>query len=325
MWWWVVASAVGGTRGYQVCCAAAGGTACPTEIHAAGPGTQATTESGVVRLTGIWKLSCDGRAGFDKGATQVVATMPVDGTVLTPMAAKAAECFEAACSIPAALCLHYDGERSRVIECATGNAAPSPMWQTSSAEDTRAVVVSGRVLAVRTASASAAAPVAGARVYQANQPSEVLQPPPTVASPIDTRGWDLSVPPEPPDPCRGASGLRDASASQVDAGDEAAMQGDYKNAIARDRAAISINSCNAFAWAAMGEAFLAVNEHPRARTTLTVATRLMPNHYQAWTNLGKTEEAMGRYAEAADAYRKALKARAGYPPAEEGLLRTQPR
>jgi tetratricopeptide (TPR) repeat protein len=109
---------------------------------------------------------------------------------------------------------------------------------------------------------------------------------------------------------------------QVDEGNDAAIQGDFDTALNKYRAAITINVCNAFAWADMGEVFLSISDPTRARTALTAASRLMPTHYQAWTNLGRAEEQLGRRAEAASAFSRALQANPGYAPADEGLQRT---
>jgi tetratricopeptide (TPR) repeat protein len=103
------------------------------------------------------------------------------------------------------------------------------------------------------------------------------------------------------------------------------MAGEYATALNKYRAAITINACNAFAWAGMGEALVQLEEPNAAKKALRVATRLMPTHYQAWTNLGRAEEATGRTSEAAAAYEKALAAHPGHGPADEGLRRTRAR
>jgi hypothetical protein len=325
VWSLLVAAAFAGTPGLQACCTGANAGACPTELPVAGPGTSYTPEGGASRILGVWKLSCDGVARFDKAATQVVSAIPSDGTVLTPMGSGAAQCFDAACKLPAALCVVHDGERARVVECATQRPADANGWATLPADDSRAVVVGGRVVKARTAYAGASSPATQATVFQAGAPPEVHRAATGASGAVDKSRLDLSVPSDPPDPCKAAAALYDESGKQVDAADEAAMQGDWQSAMGKYRAAISINQCNAFAWAAMGEALMTLDEPARARGALSVATRLMPTHFQAWTNLGRAEEALGRPAEAAAAYRKALEARPGYGPADEGLQRTKSR
>jgi superkiller protein 3 len=96
-------------------------------------------------------------------------------------------------------------------------------------------------------------------------------------------------------------------------------------ALARYRTALQVNPCNAFAWADMGEAFLGMQQPAGARRALQTATRLMANHYRAWSLLGQAEEEMGRLTDAAAAYKTALSIRPGYPLAQRGLNRTRGR
>jgi hypothetical protein len=323
------ATAWAGTPAYQACCADSDAGACPVEVQVSGPGTTATAEQGAVRLIGLWRVSCAAGAVFDSNSTNVTAIRPPDGTILTPIGTDAAACFDAACNLPAALCVHHDGDHALVVECATGAAPASTSWNTAPVDDTRAVVIGGRPLTVRDGAAASPPPTRQATVYQAGQPPEILraQTASTSGSSAtrDKTGWDLTVPPAPPQPCKPNAALRDASASQVDAGNDAALGGDYQTAINKYRAAISISQCNAFAWADLGEAFLAIDEAARAKNALGIATSLMPTHYQAWTNLGRAEESLGRPTDAADAYSKALQAHPGYPPADEGLQRVRTR
>lgn len=322
MLWLMIASAVAGTPGYQACCQASSAGACPSELQVVGPGTAATGEGGAIRLSGLWRLNCDGQARFDGTATNVTATIAPDGAVLTPMTSVASACFDAACTLPAALCVGHDGERAQVGECATSQPAPETSWQTSSVDDSRAVVIAGRVLKARTGKPITPPPSTPPTMYAAHQPGVHLGAPP---KPDVALKLDLALPPEPPADCRPNPALRDASSAQVDEGNEASMQGDFGTALNKYRAALSISPCNAFAWADLGEALLTVDEPARARTALAVATRLMPNHYRAWTNLGRAEEALGRKEAAIEAYTKALEARPGHPPADEGLQRSRSR
>lgn len=340
------ASAGAGADSLDACCDAVGARSCPTSLLASGPGSKLGQEGGATRVLGLWRLSCEGGATFQSDATYVAATTPADGTVFAALDEGAAACFDAACPLPGSLCVRHEGDRVAVVDCSTGGAPSATAWASRTVDDTRAVVVNRRVIAVRAVmnanrgavAAAGSRPEAAASVvaptgvgappvttYKAGLPPEVRRGTPQAPSHLDTAGWDLTLPPAPPEPCRTAGGMRDASASQVDAGNEAAMSGDMNTALAKYRAAITINSCNAFAWADLGETLLLLGEPARARTALEIATRLMPTHYQAWTNLGRSEEALGRTAAASEAYRSALKAQPGFGPAEEGLQRTRSR
>lgn len=326
MIWLLLAGAFAGSPGLSTCCTAANAGACPDALAIVGPGGSYSPEGGAMRLSGVWKLTCDGQARFESGATQVTSTMLSDGSVLTPMGPAATACFDAACKLPAALCVVHDAERARIVECASGRPADTTGWGTTPVEDARAVVVTGRVLKARTAAPATPPPTTKATLYQANMPPAVIRADtPAPAGTVDKARIDLAVPNDPPTPCRAAAALYDESGSQVDLGNEAAMQADWQTALGKYRAAITINQCNAFAWASLGESLLTLEEPARARSALAVATRLMPTHFQAWSDLGRAEEALGRPAEATVAYRKALELRPGYGPADEGLQRTRAR
>jgi cytochrome c-type biogenesis protein CcmH/NrfG len=91
------------------------------------------------------------------------------------------------------------------------------------------------------------------------------------------------------------------------------------------RAAIAINPCNAFAWADLGDALLSSEDPRSAVSALDAATRLMPTHHQAWTNLGRARERTGDLAAAHAAYTRALDLKPDSPYAAEGKTRTAPR
>lgn len=312
---WLVATALAGTPGYQACCSAAGAVACPTELSVAGPGGAFAVEGAATRLTGVWTLACDGGARFDPAASQLTAARPPEGGVISPIAQSAAACFDAACGLPAALCVRHEGDRARVTAC-DGTPATLALWQSLPVEDTRAAVVDKRVLTVRDVTATTPRPAIAAL--------PPVTPATSVAAAAPLTAPDLTVPDAPPDPCR-PSAERLASQAQVGDGNSAAMKGDYGYALQRYRAAITLNTCNAFAWADMGEAFLALHDAGKARTTLLIATRLMPSHYTAWANLGKSNEILGDLLAAADAYGKALETKPDFGPAIEGLARVKPR
>lgn len=308
---WMVAAAAAGTPGYQACCAAASATACPIELSVSGPGGTLAAEGAATKLTGVWTLACEGGARFDPAASQLTAAPPPEGGVLSPIAQAAAACFDAACKLPAALCVVHEGDRARVIAC-DRSVASLALWQTAPVDDTRAAVVDKHVITVRDVAASTPRPVAAVA-------PPVAQAPSVASTPVD-----LTVPDAPPDPCR-PTAQRLESQDQVGDGNSAALKGDFGYALQRYRAAITLNACNAFAWADMGEAFLALKDAGRARSALLVATRLMPSHYTAWANLGKTHEILGDLLAAASAYERALEAKPGFAPAADGLARVKPR
>ncbi len=312
LWW--VAAAFAGTPGYLACCSAADSSACPVELSVAGPGAAFASEGAATRLTGVWTLTCDAGARFDPAASQLTASQPADGGVISPVAQSAAACFDAACALPAALCVRHDGARARVVAC-DGSVATLALWQSLPVEDTRAAVVDKRVLTVRDVTSSTPRPVAARAAVAPEVTAHTVTP---------TTPPDLTVPDAPPDPCR-PSAQRLESQAQVGDGNSAAMKGDYGYALQRYRAAITLNTCNAFAWADLGEAFLALNDAGRAHASLLIATRLMPSHYTAWTNLGKSNEILGDLLAAGEAYGRAIQTRPDFAPAIEGLARVKPR
>lgn len=321
MWWWLVSAAFGGVPGYQACCAASAAIPCPTELQATGPGTTVVAEGSAFRSTGVWTLACDGKATFDGASSQLTTAPLADGSVIAPLPQNAAMCFEASCVLPAALCVRHDGARAHVVSCADGTPADLSLWQTLPVEDTRAAVVSGHVLLVRDTRAD------GVPVAHPAKAAITTAPAGSASAGLPTPasiGLDLGVPPPPPDPCKPTAD-RIRSAALGDDGNAAVMKGDYDLALVKYRGAIKANNCNAFAWADLGAALLALHEPARAKSALEVATRLMPAHYQAWTNLGAALEATGDPAAASAAYAKAVDVHPGFAPATEGLARTRPR
>lgn len=160
-------------------------------------------------------------------------------------------------------------------------------------------------------------------------PAPVAAPPPAAPAPIVLRGpvrpltqADLAVPPLPPTPCVPNAALRQPSVLQVDAGDEATLAGDPASALGHYRAAITIDACNPFAWAALGHALLGANSPAGAVPALETATRLMPAHFRAWTDLGLARETLQLIPQAVEAYHEALSLQDAYAPARDGLQRT---
>jgi cytochrome c-type biogenesis protein CcmH/NrfG len=132
---------------------------------------------------------------------------------------------------------------------------------------------------------------------------------------------DLSLPALPPQPCVPQPALRAASSAQVDLGDEARVAGDMVRSAGHYRAALVVDACNAFAWAGLGQALLGADSPQSAVLALETATRLMPNHFRAWTQLGEAREALGLVPLAISAYQEALVLRGDYEPAADGLQR----
>lgn len=300
-----LSTAFAGPDQYRACCDAVGAS-CPETLRAIGPGSQTVRETGANRITGMWRLSCSTGVRYDDGATTAVDQVPVDGTVIDRLQPGAAACYSAACSLPEGLCLSWTGSQARLVRCDTG-AIPGVTDWARPAEAPWTPVVIGRDKVLRA--------VRGDRAQARTSPAPAGPPK------IDLTGVDLSLPALPPDPCRPNGALMDASNQQHGEGNQAAMQGDWGIALGKYRAAISINSCNAFAWADLGESYLMVQEPTRARDALEVAVRLMPKHYRAWANLGRTEEKSGRRNEALIAYQRALELEPDDPVARQGLER----
>ena len=307
---WAVA-AWGGSAGLFACCRDVGSQTCPAELQVVGPGSsyESNPSGGPTTVDGVWRLSCDSGATFDKAGTFSSAAFPSQSFVVTAVDPNALACFAASCSLPPHICVATVGERARAVDCTTQQNGDALAWATPSAPAKSAAVVAGRVLAVTSVQGLPAS--AGPVVVAASD------------APSGSAGLDLTVPVTPPDPCHPNAALRPAADSQVDAGNLSEMKSDYATALGKYRAAITIDACDPFAWAALGQTFLELEDPKRAQSALIVATRLMPAHYQAWTNLGQADERLGRPSEAADAYAKALAAHPGFVAADQGLARTR--
>ncbi len=298
---WLALAASAADTPLATCCEAMGATTCPSTLTAVGPVSSQTPGAEGTVVSGLWTLRCDAGATWDGAATTTVSKAYPSGTVLTPMLPAAAACFEVTCSLPTGACLHGDGKRTWVAGC-DGKDLSDAQWRAPTRPGRAAVVVGGRVLG---ATLQPGAPAAAA----------------PVPAPAPTTAVDAKLPPLPPERCNTSPTLREPSNQQVDAGNEAVVAGNLAEAADRYRAAISINPCNAFAWAALGEV-LANTAHPaEAGSALAAATRLMPTHFHAWTVLGKVRESQGDVAGAVQAYQQALAAKPGHPPAAEALAR----
>jgi hypothetical protein len=140
-----------------------------------------------------------------------------------------------------------------------------------------------------------------------------------------TARLDLTVPDLPPSPCVPNPAMRRAGLTQVDQGDEARIDGDLPRAAGHYRMGVTLDACNAYAWAGLGQVLLNAKSPRTAVAALETATRLMPSHFRAWTQLGQMREELGLVHDAIAAYQEALVVRDGYPPAVDGLYRASSR
>lgn len=132
---------------------------------------------------------------------------------------------------------------------------------------------------------------------------------------------DFSLPDAPGQRCWVSTQVAEEATRRLDLGDESRLRGDFQTAVEEYRAAVTLDRCNAIAWAALGQLALQADDKGKATYSLDIATRLRPEHYGAMTNLGLAYEAQGRVVEAREAYRRALQTRPGHPPAAAGLAR----
>jgi tetratricopeptide (TPR) repeat protein len=101
------------------------------------------------------------------------------------------------------------------------------------------------------------------------------------------------------------------------------MAKDKEGAAREYRAALTMDTCNGYAWLGVGEAANALDRPDLAIRSLRVATRLLPRHHGALLLLAKAYEAFGQRPLAAEAYRRALELSPGLPDAVEGYARTR--
>jgi hypothetical protein len=290
---WLVAPASADAPALDACCQAAGLTECPETVFALGEESVQISSPTGTSVSGAWALSCTSGPVWDEAFHGTSTQSATTGTLLGGLSPEAAACFDASCRLPEGTCVRPSGQTVMLSRC-TGTPIMNDAAFTAPLRDARgAVVIGNRVVgsAVEPASASAAP--------------------------------DPTVPPAPPMPCTAATSLRLAANEQIDAGNEAMVHEDLTTALDRYRAALTMDRCNAQAWAALGDALLSAGYPTEARTALDLATRLMPTHAHAWTRLGEASEAEGDRQAARTAYQKALVQSPGYAPAEQGLHRVQ--
>lgn len=154
-------------------------------------------------------------------------------------------------------------------------------------------------------------------------PSPTPSPTPTVPSRPTASGAFASfeLPALPPTPCVPDPALREASLEQADLGDEAMILSDAQNALGHWRAAVTINVCNAPAWANIGSTLV---DHGRAEAgeqALVAATGLAPKSARSWSELGRAQEAIGAWERAVVSYQEALILQPDLRTALDGLRR----
>ena len=108
---------------------------------------------------------------------------------------------------------------------------------------------------------------------------------------------------------------------QADLGDEAMILSDAQNALGHWRAAVTINVCNAPAWANIGSTLVDHGRPDAGEQALAAATRLSPKSARSWSELGRAEEALGAWERAVDAYQQALLLQPDLRSAVDGLRR----
>ncbi len=145
------------------------------------------------------------------------------------------------------------------------------------------------------------------------------------ASPLPrTSAMDLDLP-DPPESesCATPEALRHESRKHLDLGDEAMVQGDDEAAMKEYLAALTLDQCNGYAWANIGDLALKAHRPRKALVALQQAIRFLPMHYTALTNLGRAYQALGNMAEARAAFNGALQLQPGYAPAARALMELQ--
>jgi hypothetical protein len=171
----------------------------------------------------------------------------------------------------------------------------------------------------------APSPYATSTAPVATAPPPVATAPPPVATPTGDPLAQLaaSLPNDPPATCRPPpDAVRAEARKQVDTGDDKRVRHDSAGAIQAYRAALTMDVCNAYGWLGIGQVATEMGRPDLAIRALRNATRLLPNHYGAWTLLGKNYESIRQAPLASGAYEKALALKPDLPEALDGWRRT---
>lgn len=113
----------------------------------------------------------------------------------------------------------------------------------------------------------------------------------------------------------------DASVDQANRGDDAMIAGDLERAFDHWRIAVTLDGCNAEAWANMGSSLVSLGLADRAIVALDTATQLSARSSRIWTELGRAYEAALDLDHAIGAYQSALLLREDNREAASGLSR----
>lgn len=334
---WLLHSAHAGTAECLSCCSSIGVTSCDAQLRVYGDETQVVNNPGGWSLQGLWVIDCSGQTRFDSSLAVYLDHAPRTGEIAMPeVHPRAIGCFISACTLPGDLCASApdpDGNRT-LASCTSGRPADSQAIQQSPSATPAPmrVVIDGQALSVNTVSITppvvtytsppvTAPPVAApATSPPPASPSGAVPPSPGLSALFN------ALPPDPPPGCQVASdAARAESRTLVVAGDELRARGDPSAAFARYHAALSIDRCNAYGWLGLGIAARGLDRPDIAARALRDATTVLPAHYGAWTELGKTYEAAGQFGGAADAFRNALAVKPGYQEAVAGLARANQR
>lgn len=316
----LIAVASADDAAYRACCANLAPGACPNAVEVVGAGSSVSSRGDVALIEGMWTLTCGEGAAFYPWARRTTSASAYDGAILTSLSDQAAVCFDRACRLPEGMCVLNDEIGLRVIECATSAPASLSAWHARPADRAPAPAL-------------AAAPMPRERTVEQpssftwTQPTAFVTTQPAAATPAPTPRPsvanldDFTLPTDPPSPCVPVPGLRDASLTQTDLGDEARVASDIAGALGHYRAALAVDACNAYAWSAVGSMLLEQGLEEHAEHALRVSTRIMPGSPHTWTELGRARELLGRYPDAISAFHEALVRQGDYAPAEEGLRR----
>jgi hypothetical protein len=317
--------ALAGEAELQACCAAVGASGCVPRVAVVGEGSKVQPGASGTEVVGAWQLACGGPAIFDAVYRRTVDHTPRQGEVLDSLSPVASHCLQQACEVPPGGCLQTerDGTLS-VLGCQDGlplGAAALGGTPTRRMKKPVVVVVARRPLVVD------AQPPAGA--VPPPPPASAPTPGGAVASPSRTAEALVELtdrfPADPPNPCTArAQDLRVEARRHVDVGDEKRIARDWAASVREYRVALTMDVCNGYAWLGVGEV-AASNERPDlAAHALLNATQMLPQHYGAFTSLGKAYEALGQVPLAAEAYRRALEISPSLMEARAGLARTAP-
>lgn len=336
----------------QACCRAAGLASCGAELRVYDDGARITRDPGGWALTGLWVVSCDGTAHFDPDAVVYLDHAPRREEIAMPEVDPAEiTCFAQSCQLPADLCVSTpDAAGNRFLNTCSSGYEPGPgALQRPPAPRANAVRVSmdGRVFDAGVVTAPTGGMSTGGKTTggsgaggtsasgtstsgtSTSAPNTVAATSAAVPAPVGSvtvadpvASLIAGLPPDPSPSCSPASDAVRIEARQlVLYGDDLRLAGDNNGALARFRAALTVDRCNPYGWMGLGQAASALSRPDLAIRALRNTVSLMPKHYGAWTELGKAYEAIGQSTLARTAYEQALALNPAYPEAVAGAAR----